>query len=40
MGLLNGLKLSVSLCGGSVLYNLLARGEHISVLHMKNEIQI
>lgn len=25
--------------GGSSLYNLLARGEHISVLHMKNEIQ-
>lgn len=39
MGSLAGLKLSVSPCGRSSLYNLLAYGEHSSVLHMKNETQ-
>lgn len=36
----DGLKQSASLCGRSSLYNLLTLGEHISILHMKNEIQI
>lgn len=39
MGLLDGLKLSASLCGGISLHNLLACGENISILHVKNEIQ-
>lgn len=39
MGSLAGLKLSVSPCERSSLYNLLAYGEHSSVLHMKNETQ-
>lgn len=36
----DGLKQSVSLCAGSSLYDLLTLGEHISILHMRNEIQI
>lgn len=34
------LKQSVSLCGGSSLHDLLTLGEHIRILHTKNEIQI
>lgn len=36
----DGLRQSVSLCGGSSLYDLLILGEHISTVHMRNEIQV
>lgn len=36
----DGLRQSVSLCGGSSLYDLLMLGGHIGIVHMRNEIQI